>query len=142
MTVVFSPLSLQAFFFPSQVHICCVVTGISHKTCGCGYVKVHMQAQCTIECVVFTQSVQHFLVSSPTFFLYLSLLLCRTVGRGGCSSLSCYRFTHHSCTVCIAMSRQRVEMYTCVCWHVLGWGKHMDHLFVAATGSLHCVFCI
>lgn len=76
--------------------------------------SAHVGAQCTIECVVLTHYVQHFLVSSPTFFLYLSLLLCRTVGRGSCSYLSCYRFTHHSCAVCIAMSRQRVEMYTCV----------------------------
>lgn len=73
MTVVFSPLSLQAFFFfffpPSQVHICYVVTGLSHKTCGCGYVKVHMLVHSVQLNVWFLPNVSNiFLCPLPLFF--------------------------------------------------------------------------
>lgn len=117
------PQSLELasfFFFPSQVHTWYVVTGLSYKTCGCGYVRVHMLLQCMIECVVFTQSDLPF----PLFF-YLSLLLCRTVGFGSCLSSKLFQ-VHASFMHCVysCVNTASSSVYLCVMARIGEGGKN------------------
>lgn len=127
------PQSLELasfFFFPSQVHTWYVVTGLSYKTCGCGYVRVHMLLQCMIECVVFTQSDLPF----PLFFIY-HYCCAELLALVAACLLSCFRFMHHSCTVCIVVSTLQVQVYTCVLWHVLGKGGRTHGPFICCSRS-------
>lgn len=95
-------------------------------------------SECTCCCSVWLNVWFSLRVTSPFFFFVFFIYhycCAELLALVAACLLSCFRFMHHSCTVCIVVSTLQVQVYTCVWWHVLGKGGRTHGPFICCSRS-------
>lgn len=93
-------------------------------------------SECTCCCSVWLNVWFSPRVTSPFLCFFIYHYCCaELLALVAACLLSCFRFMHHSCTVCIVVSTLQVQVYTCVWWHVLGKGGRTHGPFICCSHS-------